>query len=147
MFENKFKIKSISLCSSFFLCLQSQPELCSIYHLLQSCFSFFFGLHGILEQFGNTIFSRLVFFFLRPSPEPFFLSFLSNSISSPRYNLLRMAKRYFLWSSVSFLRIILILSFLCSSVSEALFALSFSFLCEYFSSIHAKAALAYSRNE
>ena len=44
----------------------------------------------------------------------------------------------------SFSRLILNLSFLCSSVYEALFALiSFSFLSERFSSVHAKAALAY----
>ena len=54
-----------------------------------------------------------------------------------------MAKRWFLWSSISFSRLILSLSFLCSSVYEALFDLSFSFLSERFSSVHAKAALAY----
>ena len=97
------------------------------------------------------------------------LSFLSNSISSPCFNLLRVARRCFLWSSVSddlffsscsvflvlllalsFSRLILSLSFLCSSVSEALFALSFSFLserCCCVFSVRAKAALAYSRNE
>ena len=50
-------------------------------------------------------------------------------------------------SCSSFSHLILSLSFLCSSVYEALFALSFSFLSERFSSVHAKAALAYSRNE
>ena len=45
----------------------------------------------------------------------------------------------------SFSRLILSLSFLCSSVYVALFALSFSFLSERFSSVHAKAATAYSR--
>ena len=68
-------------------------------------------------------------------------SFLSNTFSSPRFNLLRVARRCFLWSSVSddlffssctffvlplalsFSHLILSLSFLCSSVSEALFAL------------------------
>ena len=76
------------------------------------------------------------------------LSFLSNSISSPRFNLLRVARCCFSWSSVSddlffsscsflvlllalsFSCVILNLSFLCSSVSETLFALSFSFLSE-----------------
>ena len=43
----------------------------------------------------------------------------------------------------SFSRLILSLSFLCSSVYVALFALSFSFLSERFSSVHAKAAIAY----
>ena len=42
---------------------------------------------------------------------------------------------------------ILSLTFLCSSVSEALFALSFSFLSERFFFVHAKAALARSRNQ
>ena len=52
--------------------------------------------------------------------------------------------------SLSFSRLILSLSFLCSSLSEALFALSFPFLSEHFFGlffVHAKAALAYSRNE
>ena len=78
------------------------------------------------------------------------LSSLSNSFSSPRFNLLRVARRCFLWSSLSdghffsscnflvillvlsFSRTILSLSFLCSSVSQALFALSFPFLSECF---------------
>ena len=52
------------------------------------------------------------------------LRFLSNS---PRFNLLRVARRCFSWFSVFlFSRLILSLSFL--SVSEALFALRFSFL-------------------
>ena len=44
------------------------------------------------------------------------LGFLSNSFSSPRFNLLRVARRCFLWFSVFlFSRLILSLSFLCSS--------------------------------
>ena len=76
------------------------------------------------------------------------LSFLSNSFASPHFNLLRVVRRCFSWSSLSddlfissyrffvlllalsFSRLILTLSFPCSSVSEALFALSFSFLSE-----------------
>ena len=91
------------------------------------------------------------------------LSFLSNSFSSPRFNLLRVARRCLSWASasedlffplvlllsLSFSRLILSLSFLCSSVSEALFALRFSFLSERgffgFFFVHAKVALAYSR--
>ena len=91
------------------------------------------------------------------------LSFLSNSFSSPRFNLLRVARCCFSWSSVSddlffplvlllalsFSRLILSLSFLCSSVSEALFALRFSFISERFFLafffVHAKVAIAYSR--
>ena len=88
------------------------------------------------------------------------LTFLSNSFSSPRFNLLRVARRCFPWSSVSddfffplvlllalsLSRLILSLSFLCSSVSETLFALCFSFISEHFSGfffVHGKAALAY----
>ena len=91
---------------------------------------------------------------------------ISYNFSSPRFNLLRVARRCFSWSSISddlffsscsflvlllalsFSRLILSLSFLCSSVSEALFGLSFSFLSErlllFF--VHAKAALAYNRH-
>ena len=76
------------------------------------------------------------------------LRFHSNSLSSPRFNLLRVARRYLSWFSIlSFSRLILSLPFLCSSVSEALLPLSFSFLSERFIFVHAKAALAYSRNE
>ena len=68
--------------------------------------------------------------------------------SPPHFNLLRVARHCFSWSSVSydlffsscsllvlllalsFLCLILSLSLLCSSVSEDLFALSFSFLSE-----------------
>ena len=95
------------------------------------------------------------------------LSFLSNSFLSPRFNLLRVARGCFSWSSVSdclffsscnfldlllalsFSRLILSLYFLRSSVSEDLFSLSFSFLSERLLLFcnHAKAALVYSRNE
>ena len=72
----------------------------------------------------------------------------SNSLLSPRFNLLRVARRSFSWSSVSdylffpssvffyspscssFSHLILSLAFLCSSVPEALFALIVSFLSE-----------------
>ena len=87
-------------------------------------------------------------------------TFSSLRSTSPRFNLLRVARRCFSYSSVSgdlffplslllalsFSRLILRLSFLCSSVSEVLLALSFSFLSErfFFSFffVHAK-ALAY----
>ena len=60
------------------------------------------------------------------------LRLLFDSLSSPRFNLLRVAKRCFsFFSTCSFSRLILSLSFLCSSVSEAL-AISFSFLSERF---------------
>ena len=76
------------------------------------------------------------------------LRLLFNSLSSPRFNLLRVARRCFSWFSIfSFSCLIFSLSLICSSVSEALFALSFSFLSEHFFLVHAKAALAYSRNE
>ena len=127
------QIKSIPFLSSFFLCLQGQPELCGSYHLLQSCFSFFIHLHGQPELFGcyhllQSCFSsssvsmaklsRLVaesfssFALLSSSvcmanlrcllATTFSsLTFLSNSFSSPRFNLLGVAKRCFSWSSVS----------------------------------------------
>ena len=183
-------------CSSFFLCLQGEPEQCGSYHLLQSYFSFFVRLHGQPELFGSyhllqscfSFFVRLhgqpepfgsciilqscsfFFFRLHGQPELFASDHLFQSyfsLSSPLFNLLRVDRSCFSWSSVSddlfysscsflvllpalsFSRLILSLSFLCSSVSEALFALSFSFLSErcLFVFVHAKAALAYSRNE
>ena len=93
--------------------------------------------------------------------------YTSYKFSSPHFNILRMARHYFSWSSVSddlflsscsflvlllalsFSRLVLSISFLCSSVSEARFALCFSFLseCLLLFFVHAKAVLAYSRNE
>ena len=93
--------------------------------------------------------------------------YISYYFSSPSFNFLGVARRCFLWSSVSddlffsscsflvlllslsFSRLIISLSFLCSFISEALFALSFSFLSERLKLlfIHKKAVLAYSRNE
>ena len=165
-------------CSSFFLCLQGQLELCGSYNLLQSCFSFFVRLHGQpVSRLVAASFSNLALVSSSVSTanlicllETTFssLSFLSNSFSSPRFNLLRVARRCFSWFSVSddlffpscsflvlllalsFSRLILSLFFLCSSVSEALFALSVSFLSERYCFVffvHVKAALAYSRNE
>ena len=76
------------------------------------------------------------------------LRFIFNSLSSPHFNLLRVARRCFSWFSIfSFSHLILSLSLICSSVSEALFALSVSFLSEHFFLVHTIAALAYSRNE
>ena len=88
-------------------------------------------------------------------------TFSSLRSTSPRFNLLRVARRCFSYSSVSgdlffplslllalsFSRLILTLSFLCSSVSEAQFTLSFSYLSERFFFVHDKAALARSRNQ
>ena len=88
--------------------------------------------------------------------------FISYNFSSPHFNLVRVVRSCFLWSSVSdnlffsscsflvlllalsFSRLILSLSFLCSSVSEALFALIVSFLSDrlFLFVFHAKAALA-----
>ena len=73
-------------------------------------------------------------------------TFSSLRSTSPHFNLLRVARRSFLYSSaygdlffplvlllaLSFSRLILSLSFLCSSDSEVLLALSFSFLSERF---------------
>ena len=97
---NKIQIKSQSFfCSSFFLCLQSQPELCGSYHLLQSCFlsssvSMINPSHLVAASFSSlallsssvsmanlscllaTTFSSLIFFF--------------NSFLSPCFSLLRV---------------------------------------------------------
>ena len=73
-------------------------------------------------------------------------TFSSLRSTSPRFNLLGVARRSFLYSSayddlffplvlllaLSFSCLILSLSFLCSSDSEVLLALSFSFLSERF---------------
>ena len=125
-FENKYKIKSISLCSSFFLCLQGQPDLCG--NLFQSCF--------LSSSVSMANLSSLVC--------PSFSSFAVLSSSLYTANQSCLARRCFSWSSVSddlffyfcsflvlllalsYSRLILSLSLLCSSV--ALFALSFSFL-------------------
>ena len=87
--RNSYKIKSISLCSSFFLCLQGQPELCGIYHLLQSCFSFIVGLHGQPEQFGRSIilqFCCSIFFSLHGQPELFASDILLQSLRFLSYS-------------------------------------------------------------
>ena len=96
LFFFKSNIKSIPFfCSSFFLCLQGQPELCGCYHLLQSCFSFFVHLHGQLEPFGSCNilqFCSSIFFCLHGCllvTTFSSLSFLSNSLSSPLFNLLK----------------------------------------------------------
>ena len=85
--------------SSFFLCLQGQSELCGSYHLLQSCFSFFVRLCGQTEPFGSCIILHScssLFFHLHGQPEVFVnLSFLSNSFSSPCFNLLKVSSRCF----------------------------------------------------
>ena len=72
------------------------------------------------------------------------LTYLSNSFSSPRFNLLRVARRSFLWFSVFLLtHLILGLLFLCLQS----LILSFPFLSERFFFVRANAALAHSRNE
>ena len=92
-----------------------------------------------------------MFFFLRPSPEP------SGSCLQSWFSL----QLIFITPLQSFENgqalILVVFCFLFAtypqpffplfSVYEALFALSFSFLSERFSSVHAKAALAYSRND
>ena len=81
------------------------------------------------------------------------LVLLSSSVSTANFasdDLLQSSAvtRGYLVSHFRVLSSILSLSFLCSSVSEALFALRFSFLSECVSFfVHAKAALARSRNQ
>ena len=90
-------------CFSFFVCLHGQPELSGSCIILQSCSSFFFCLHGQPESLLAATFSGL--------------NYLSNTLSSPRFNLLRVARRCFSWFSVFlFSHLILSLSFLCFSV-------------------------------
>ena len=176
-FEIKSKSNPFLFCSSVFLSLQGQPDLCGSYHLLQSCFLSSSVSMANLSRLVDALFSSFALLSSSVSMANLnsllattfsSLRFLSNSFSSPRFNLLRVAKRCFSWSSVSddfsfplviflfpfllyiFPRLILSLFLLCSSVSEALFALSFSFLGECFPPsffVHAKAALAFSRNE
>ena len=127
-FQSKFY--PIHFCSSFFFCLQGQSELCGSYHLLQSCFSFSVHLHGQLERLVATIFFSLAFLssfvymaklsrlvaaslsslaLLSSSVSTANLSCLLVTISpvfvfSPttlRFNLLRVARHCFSWSSVS----------------------------------------------
>ena len=74
------------------------------------------------------------------------LKLLSNSLSSPRFHLLRVGRRCY---SVVFC----FLTFASypqhteAPFAEAPFSLSFSFLSERFFFVHAKAAIAYGRNE
>ena len=61
--------------------------------ILQSSSSFFFRLHGQPEVFANLMCLLAINFSS--------LSFLYNSFSAPHFNLLRVARRCFWWSSVS----------------------------------------------
>ena len=103
--SNANQIKSI-FYSSFFLCFQGQPELCGNYHLIQSSFSFFVRLHGQPEPFGSCglalLSSSVSMATLSCMLATTFssLSFLFNSLSSHRFNLLWVASRCFLWSTV-----------------------------------------------
>ena len=77
---NPNQIQSIFL-SSFFLCLQGQPELCGSYHLLQSCFSFFVHLHG--EPFSSYHLLQSCFsFFIRLHGQTFGSSIIIQFCSS-----------------------------------------------------------------
>ena len=95
-----------SLAFSFFVHLHGQPEPFGSCIILQFYSSFFFCLHGHLSCLLATAFSSL--------------RFLSNLLSSPHFNLLRVARRCFMLFSVFlFSHLIFSLSFLCSSVSES----------------------------
>ena len=83
-------------------------QLLSGNHLLQFCFSFFIRLHGQTELFGGCIilqsYSSFFFrFYGQHCDATTFssLSFLSNSFSSQRFNLLSVARHCFSWSSGS----------------------------------------------
>ena len=135
--------------------LSSSVSMANLSSLVGPSFSSFAVLSSFLSTANQSCLLATSFSSLR---------FLSNSFSSS----LRVARRCFSWSSVSddlffsscsffgflllasfYSRLILSLSLLCSSV--VLFALSFSFLSVWgffgFFFEHAKAALAYSRNE
>ena len=72
----------------------NMPDLGSGCIIFQSCSSVFFCFHGQLELFARDHLSSL--------------RFLSNSLSSPRFNLFGVARRCFLWFSVFiFARLIL----------------------------------------
>ena len=121
-------------CSSFILCFQGQPELCGSYHLHQSCFSFsvsMTNLSRLVAVLSSVSMANLSCLLATTFSS---LRLLSNSLSSPRFHLLRVGRRCYSWFSVFlFLRLILGISFL---------ALSFSFLSERFFFVHTKAALA-----
>ena len=101
------------------LLIRSNMNCAGSYHLstLQSCFSFFIHLHGQPEPFGSCIVallsSSVSTFNLNCLLATTFssLRLLSNSLSSPRFNILRVSRRCFLWFLFS--RVILRLSFLC----------------------------------
>ena len=142
------QIKSIPFfCSSFFLCLQGQPELCGATIFSSLAFLSLSVSMAKLSCLVAASFSSLTLLSSSVSTANitttlFSLSFLSNSFSSQRFNLLSVARRCFSWSScsddlsfplvvflvlllaLSFSRLILSFSFLCSSVSEALFTVS-----------------------
>ena len=100
--------------------------------ILQSCSSFFFCLHGQPKLFAS---DHLL--------QSFRFLFVVTLLQS-----FEIGQGCFSWFSIfSFSRPILSLSFHCSSVPEALFALNLLILRECFFFVHAKATLAYSRNE
>ena len=79
------KLDPTHFCSSSFLCLQGQSELCGSYHLLQSCFSFFVRLYGQLEPFGSYHLLQSCFSFfvrLHGQTEPFGSCIILQSCSS-----------------------------------------------------------------
>ena len=126
------------LCSSVFEALALSFSFLSERFFLAASFSSHILLSSSVSMANLTRLPATTFSSLR---------FLFNALSSPCFNLLRVAKRCLSWFSIfSFSRLILSLSFICSSVSEAL-ALSFSILSERFFLVHAKADLAYSRSE
>ena len=108
---------SMANLNSLFIRLHGQLEQFGSCIILQSCFSFFFSLNistANLRCLLVTTFSSL--------------SFLSNSFSSPQFNLLRVARRCFSLSSFSdtfsFPLVIFLLSFLFY-----LFHVRLCFLC------------------
>ena len=104
---NQIQIKS---CSSFFPCLQGQPELCGATIFSSLTFLSSSVSMANLRCLVAASFSSLALFSSSISTANLTcllvttfssLSFLFNSFSSPRFNLLRVARRCFSWSSAS----------------------------------------------
>ena len=113
--------------------LSSSISMANLSHLLAASFSSLALLSSSVSKANLSCLLATIFSSLR---------FLSNSLLSSCFNLLTVARHCLLWFS-DFLFSYLILS----SVSEVMFVLSFPFLSEHFFFVHAKAALAHSRNE
>ena len=130
--SNPNQIQSI-FSSSFFLCLQGQPELCGSYILafLSSSISMVNLIRLVAASFSSLalLSSSVSTANLRCLLATTFasLSFLSNSISSTCFILLRVPRPHFSWFSVSETFSFPLVVFFCYPSCSIL---SFSFLSE-----------------